>query len=101
MADTRIDPAISKARKLFQHSGKSLDDLGTALGLSGETARKGAWQLLNKVNDPKISTLRALARALNVPIEELVSEGSHHGQSQPVKRQQKQGSDGKPQKRQR
>jgi transcriptional regulator with XRE-family HTH domain len=68
------DPAIVKARKLFERSGKSLDELGRDLGLDGPTARKGAWQLLNKVNDPKISTLRLLAKSLAVPIEELVSE---------------------------
>jgi transcriptional regulator with XRE-family HTH domain len=68
------DPAILKARRLFKRSRKSLDELGRELGLEGATARKGAWQLLNKVADPKISTLRALARALGVPVEELVAE---------------------------
>ena len=48
--------------------------MGQALGLEGDTARKGAWQLLNKVSDPKISTLRLLASALGVPVEELVAE---------------------------
>jgi hypothetical protein len=37
-------------------------------------ARKSAWQLLNKVNDPRISTLRLLAKALGVPVEVLVAE---------------------------
>jgi transcriptional regulator with XRE-family HTH domain len=69
-----VDPAILKARKLFERSGKSLDELGRDLGLEGQTARKGAWQLLNKVNDPKISTLRLLAKSLGVPVEELVAE---------------------------
>jgi transcriptional regulator with XRE-family HTH domain len=68
------DPAILKARALFERSEMSLDALGRALGLDGETARKAAWQLLNRVNDPKIGTLRALARALHVSIEELVGE---------------------------
>jgi transcriptional regulator with XRE-family HTH domain len=80
MEKTPVDPAILKARKLFDRSGKSLDDLGRELGLEGDTARKGAWQLLNKVSDPKISTLRALAKALGVPVEELVAEGKRKGQ---------------------
>ena len=63
-----------KARKLFKRSGKTLEEIGRELGLEGGTARRGAWQLLNRVADPKISTLRALARALGVPVEELVSE---------------------------
>jgi transcriptional regulator with XRE-family HTH domain len=74
MGKSSADPAILKARELFKASGKSLDELGRELGLEGDTARKGAWQLLNKVNDPKISTLRALAQALGVPVTELVAE---------------------------
>jgi transcriptional regulator with XRE-family HTH domain len=82
MEESQRDPAIMKAKKLFDRSGKSLDELGRELGLQGDTARKGAWQLLNKVSDPKISTLRALAKALGVPIEELVAEGKRKGQPQ-------------------
>ena len=41
--------------------------------------RNELWQRLGlgefyKVNDPKISTLRALAKALGVPVEELITE---------------------------
>lgn len=78
MGKNTLDPAVLKAKELFASSGKSLDELGQALGLEGDTARKGAWQLLNKVNDPKISTLRLLAKALGVPIEELVAEKKEH-----------------------
>jgi hypothetical protein len=74
MSKTVVDPAILKAKKLFQASGKSLDELGRDLGLTGATAKKGAWQLLNRVADPKIGTLRLLAKALGISIEELVSE---------------------------
>jgi transcriptional regulator with XRE-family HTH domain len=74
MMEEKPDPAILRAKKLFERSGKSLDWLGQQMGLTGDTARKGAWQLLNKVADPKVKTLRALADALGVPIEELVSE---------------------------
>jgi transcriptional regulator with XRE-family HTH domain len=72
MKKVHVDPAILRARELFKRSGKTLDELGRELGLEGGTARRGAWQLLNKVADPKISTLRALAQALGAPIEELV-----------------------------
>src|SRR4051794_45219 len=74
MSANPVDPAVLKARKLFEQSKKSLDELGQAMGLEGDTARKGAWQLLNKVADPKISTLRLLAAALGVSIEELVAD---------------------------
>jgi transcriptional regulator with XRE-family HTH domain len=74
MKKVHVDPAVLKARELFEASGMSLDELGREMGAKGPVARKSAWQFLNKVNDPKISTLRALAKALRVPVEELVSE---------------------------
>lgn len=52
----------------------SLDELGRAMGAEGEVARKSAWQFLNRVNDPKLGTLRRFAKALGIPIEDLVSE---------------------------
>jgi hypothetical protein len=45
-------------------------------GAAGNTVRKGSRHLLNKVSDPKISTLRALAKALGVQVEELVAGGT-------------------------
>jgi transcriptional regulator with XRE-family HTH domain len=72
MSKSDIDPAILKARKLFERSGKSLDELGRAMGLEGQTARKGAWQFLNKVSDPKIGTLRLFAEAMGVSVKDLV-----------------------------
>lgn len=69
-----IDPVILKARELFKASGKSLDELGRDMGAEGEVARKSAWQFLNKVNDPKLSTLRRFAKAMGVDLEDLIRE---------------------------
>lgn len=69
-----VDPVILRARRLFKTSGKSLDELGRAMGAEGEVARKSAWQFLNKVNDPKLSTLRRFAKALGVSLEDLLIE---------------------------
>jgi transcriptional regulator with XRE-family HTH domain len=74
MTKARVDPAILKARELFRASGMSLDELGRQMGAKGDVARKSAWQLLNKVNNPKISTLRALAKAFGVSVEALIAE---------------------------
>lgn len=74
MKKARVDPAILKARALFKASGMSLEQLGREMGAKGDVARKSAWQLLNKVSDPKIGTLRALAKAFGVPVEELIAE---------------------------
>jgi transcriptional regulator with XRE-family HTH domain len=74
MKKADVDPAILKARKLFAASGKSLDELGRLMGAEGDVARKSAWQFLNSVSDPKLGTLRRFAKAMGVPVEELVSE---------------------------
>jgi hypothetical protein len=39
---------------------------------SGDVARKAAWQFLNKVNDPRMSTLRRFAKAMGVDVRELL-----------------------------
>jgi transcriptional regulator with XRE-family HTH domain len=74
MKDDAPDPAILKARKLFKASGKTLDELGIGMGYEGEVARKSAWQFLNKVGDPRLSSVRRFAQAMGVPLSELVNE---------------------------
>ena len=41
-------------------------EVGLAMGFKPEVARKSVWQLLNKIDDPKLSTLRKFAAALGV-----------------------------------
>lgn len=72
MAKDTTDPAIKKARKLFEGSGKSLDQLGQEMGYKGDTARKAAWQFLNKTADPRLSMLRRFAKAMGVDVKELL-----------------------------
>jgi transcriptional regulator with XRE-family HTH domain len=64
------DPAILKARELFEASGKTMEEVGLAMGFSPTVARKSVWQLLNRITDPKVSTLRNFAAALGVSISE-------------------------------
>ena len=70
-----VDPAILKARSLFEASGISLDELGKRMGAEGEVARKSAWQFLNMVVDPKMGTLRRFAKAIGVEVGDLLDEG--------------------------
>jgi hypothetical protein len=42
------------------------------MGYEGYVARKAAWQFLNKTSDPRLSMLRRFAKAVGVPVEELV-----------------------------
>jgi transcriptional regulator with XRE-family HTH domain len=66
MSKESADPAVVKARELFAQSGKTLDEVGLAMGFNPAVARKSVWQLLNKIDDPKLSTLRKFAAALGV-----------------------------------
>lgn len=72
MSKNPPDPAILKARELFKASKKTLDELGVLMGAESGTARRAAWQFLNKVGDPRISSLRKFCDALGIGLEELL-----------------------------
>ncbi len=63
---------MKKAATIFEASGKSLDQLGTEMGYDGDVARKAAWQFLNKTADPRLSMLRRFAKAMGVPVSDLL-----------------------------
>jgi hypothetical protein len=44
------------------------------MGHDAAVARKTAWPFLNKVINPRLSTLYKFATALDVPLEKLTSE---------------------------
>jgi hypothetical protein len=68
------DPAMAKVRAWFEGSGLTLHQLGVAMGYEEGIARQSAFQFL-KSTDPRISMLRRVAKAMGVPVEELVAEG--------------------------
>jgi transcriptional regulator with XRE-family HTH domain len=74
VSDKSTDAVMRRVRELFEQSGLSLDELGQKMGSAGETARKAAWQFLNKVDDPRVSTLRKFAEAVGVPLADLFAE---------------------------
>jgi transcriptional regulator with XRE-family HTH domain len=63
---------LAKARKLFDDSGMTYDQLGQKMGYESGTARRAVWQLFNKITDPRLSTLEALATALKVDLKDLL-----------------------------
>lgn len=65
------DPMMENVRATFEKSGKSLDRLGQQRGHKGDTARKAVWQFLNKVPNPRVDTLRAFARAMEMNLKDL------------------------------
>jgi transcriptional regulator with XRE-family HTH domain len=62
---------ITKAKRLFEKSGMTLDELGQKMGNDSATARQAAWQLFNKTPDPRLSTIEKLAEALGVTVKDL------------------------------
>lgn len=68
MSKKKRDAVMARIKEVFEKSGLTLDQLGEKMGSHGETARKAAWQLLNKVDDPRVSTLRRFAEAVGVPL---------------------------------
>jgi transcriptional regulator with XRE-family HTH domain len=68
------DPLMDALRTRFDKSGLTLDALGEKMGYPPATARKSAWQFLNKTNDPRLSMLRKFAGAIGVKLSALVKE---------------------------
>jgi hypothetical protein len=66
------DPAMRKALKLFEKSGKSLDQLGQEMGYEGDVARKSVWQFLHRTADPRLSMLRRFAKAMGISVKDLL-----------------------------
>lgn len=66
------DPAMLRARAAFTASGLTLDELGDRMGYPEATRRKSAWQFLRQTRDPRLSMLRKFAKAVGVPVKELV-----------------------------
>lgn len=68
------DPAMIRARELFEKSKLTLDEPGQRMGYTGDVARKSAWQFLNKTADPRLSTLRRFVVAVGVSMSDLFAE---------------------------
>jgi transcriptional regulator with XRE-family HTH domain len=66
------DTVRRKALKLFEKSGMTLEELGLKMGFPKGTARRAVWQLFNKVDDPRLSTVEKLAEALGCQPKDLL-----------------------------
>jgi transcriptional regulator with XRE-family HTH domain len=55
----------------LEKSGLTLHELGVKVGYPESVARKAVWQLL-RASDPRIGTMRKVADAAGISIEELV-----------------------------
>jgi transcriptional regulator with XRE-family HTH domain len=66
------DDAMARVRERFEKSKMSLHDLGIKMGYPSESARKSAWQFIEKTSDPRISMLRRFAVAMGVSVKSLI-----------------------------
>jgi transcriptional regulator with XRE-family HTH domain len=72
MAKENPDRVMKKARRAFESSGMSLEQLGQRMGYEEGIARRAAWQFLNKTSDPRLSMLRRFSEAVDVDLKELL-----------------------------
>jgi hypothetical protein len=75
MVDDQASQVMSKVRAQFEASGLSLHELGIRMGYPEESARKSAWQFIQKTDDPRVSMLQRFANAMNVPLADLMGYG--------------------------
>jgi transcriptional regulator with XRE-family HTH domain len=68
------DPIMPKLLSLYKKSGKTLDEVGLAMGYESHIARQSVYQFLHATNDPRLSMLRKFAQALGVSIKDLVGD---------------------------
>jgi transcriptional regulator with XRE-family HTH domain len=72
MKQSLPDAVRRKALKLFERSGMTMEELGLKMGYPVGTARRAIWQLFNKVDDPRLSTVEKLAEALGCQPKDLL-----------------------------
>jgi hypothetical protein len=65
-------PIMTRILQLYEKSGKSLEELGLAMGYPEDSARKSAWQFLRKTTDPRLSMLQRFAKAMGMDVKELL-----------------------------
>ncbi len=65
---------MEAVRARFEKSQLTLDEPGTKMGYPPSTARKSAWQFINKTNDPRLSMLRKFAQAVGAKLSVLTRD---------------------------
>lgn len=77
MATVRETKRVMKrCQEAFAASKMTLDDVGRKMGYSGPAAKISVWQFLNKTTDPKLSMVLRFAKAVGVPISQLIDDSA-------------------------
>lgn len=75
MPERPLDPVMNKVRAIVEKREISLQELGEKMNYGKGIARQSAWQFLN-TKDPHISMLRRFAKAVEVPLQDLLGESA-------------------------
>jgi hypothetical protein len=67
-----MDAVMTKVRAIFEKSGLSLHELGIKMDYPPESARKSAWQFIQKTDDPRVSMLKRFAKAMGISVKSLL-----------------------------
>ena len=67
-----MDDVMKKVRAIFEESGLSLHELGLRMDYPPESARKSAWQFIQKTDDPRISMMIKFAKAMGISVKRLL-----------------------------
>jgi hypothetical protein len=65
---------MRKVLRLFEESGLSLHELGLKMSYPERSARKSAWQFIQKTVDPRVSMLRRFAKAMGIRLLDLFKD---------------------------
>ena len=68
------DPVVKTAAELIEKSGKTLEEVGHAMGYAPGVGRRAVHQILHRTKNPRIATLRRLAKALGIKMRDLFPE---------------------------
>jgi transcriptional regulator with XRE-family HTH domain len=71
--DELAELSMSWLNQWFTDSGLTLEAMGQKMGYESGVARRAVWQFLTKTKDPRLSTLIAFMRALDMPLEDLMA----------------------------
>lgn len=75
------DAVVARVRQLYRESNLSMHELGIRMGYAPGHARQSVSRFL-KSRDPRISTLRRFASAMDVPIDTLCGSDEEWGKVQ-------------------
>ncbi len=76
MAKRTTAAVMQRVKDAFKEANMSLEELGRRMDYPPATARKSAWQFLNKTEDPRLSMLLKFCRAINKDMRTLFGDAS-------------------------